>query len=436
MDEVKEIEVQQNAEEVKTGENKRTDPNSYKLMRDMLKEMKEYEKMMEEQTLSVLDGTYNLSSASIMGITVIPNSKIDQMSLEEINSFFKKYAKNKDVPSYYEDIEEAHESMHEVKKLQLNLLDMTEETKKIEEESNEILNDYAEFLSSEEVIKARQQRLENMKSLAEKETDEEKKRSILRMIKSMELTQSLDFIFERLNVFGKKEEDGVIDAFFNEKRGSYIIVKFKKKIGKFGFNVDLYKYFFNLEENFLDEKYHVFNNLFLFYYMRYVAHSDPYNSTDKLFVQSLTSAIANLVYHKFPSTATEKHFVHVLEKFETFFEDKRDYFYENNTTRPGHPIREEAVRKHEEERKTTLIAKMNELNIEGYDPNSTADELQNFFNEKMESLIAAEKAERETNKISEVKENEDGSVEITPVVESNTDEKTSDTDTGNDAEDN
>ena len=429
MDENKELEVQQNAEtneEVVSTESINTnesasvgEANSYKLIRDMLKEMKEYEKMMEDETRSILDTTYNLNSAAIMGISIIPQSKIDEMTIEEINNFFVRYRKNANRVNTFTDATEANEAINEVKKLQIDLIDMHDETKKIEEEANDIFNEYSNFLSSEEVINARKKRLANMKDLAEKETDETKKREMLKKIEVMELTQSLDFIFTRLDKFGDKEKKNIINSFFNEQRGSYIIEKFKTRIVKFGFNADLYKYFFNLEENFLDEKYHPFNNLFLFYYMRFVAYSDPFNQNDKLYVQSLTSSIANLVYHKFPSkksensdtennedkehtvNAAEKHFIAILEKFDSLFEDKREFFYENNTTRPGHPTREKMSKKHEAERKKALIDKMDELHIEGYDINASADEIQKFFNEKMEQLIEADRKEREEKKKTE-----------------------------------
>ena len=292
-------------------------------------------------------------------------------------------------------------------------MEVENEYKKIQADSNDILNDYAEFLSSEKVIAARKARLERMKELAKSETNETKRREMEKKIRYMEMTQSLDFIFTRLDTFGDKEKKNVINAFFDDKRGSYVINRYKDKIVKFGFDVNLYKYFFNLEENFLSEEYHPFNNLFLFYYMRFVAYSDPYKEEDKLYVQSLTSAIANLIYHRFPKdkketddsaidesnvNAAEQRFIKILEKFASFFEDQREYFFENNTMRPGHPIREEMTAKREMERKAELIKKMSELNITGYDENMSANELQEYFNSKLDEVIEQQKKERDAEK--------------------------------------
>ena len=393
--------------------NKADSPDSYSLIRDMMKEMKEYQKMMEDETRNILHRNYHLSDEVMVPLAFISKSKIDEMSLDEINKFFDKHVYQKSTSMEYDDVEEARLAMHEIKKLQYNLMEVENEYKKIQSESNEILNDYAEFLSSEKVIVARKARLERMKELAKSETNETKRREMEKKIRYMEMTQSLDFIFTRLDTFGDKEKKNVINAFFDDKRGSYVINRYKDKIVKFGFDVNLYKYFFNLEENFLSEEYHPFNNLFLFYYMRFVAYSDPYKEEDKLYVQSLTSAIANLIYHRFPKdkketddsaidesnvNAAEQRFIKILEKFASFFEDQREYFFENNTMRPGHPIREEMTAKREMERKAELIKKMSELNITGYDETMSANELQEYFNSKLDEVIEQQKKERDAEK--------------------------------------
>jgi hypothetical protein len=302
--------------------------------------------------------------------------------------------------------------MKEVKELQMNLYSAEQEASKLKEQSQDILNDYFEYLSSPEVVAARKNRLEKMRELTESETDEVKKSNMTRMLNSMEQADNMEFIFNRFYNDALKESDSVIDAFFDEKRGSYVIDRYKKKITKFGFDLNLYKYFFNLEENFLDQKYHAFNNLFLFYYMRFIAYSDPYDKTDKLFVQSITSAIANMVYHKFNSKMEEQKFIHVIEKFENYFMDKYDYFMENNTTRPGHPVREQASAKYEADQKARLMAKMDELGIAGYDESMSAKEMHEYFNTKMDEMLAIQKEEKERK--SKVAENEDGSITVEP----------------------
>ena len=388
-------------------------PKDYSVIRDMLKEMDDWNKMLKDETHSILKNTYGLTNFAVLGMIPYTDEKIEAMTLEEINAFMEKY-KDPNVSNVktIDTLEDGIKIMKEVKELQMNLYSAEEEASKLKEQSQDILNDYFEYLSSPEVVEARRKRLDKMRELAEAETDEYKKYQINKMIESMTHADSMEFIFTRFYNNAVKESDSVLTAFFDERKGSYIIDRFKRKITKFGFDANLYKYFFNLEENFLDEKYHAFNNLFLFYYMRFIAYADPYDKTDKLFVQSLTSAIANMVYHKFNSKMEEQKFIHIIEKFEEYFIDKHDYFIENNTTHPNHPVRIQATTKYETDQKNLLISKMNELGITGYDESMTAKEMHEYFNTKMDEMLEAQKKEKAAKSI--VTENEDGSIEIKP----------------------
>ena len=399
-----------------TNETQSFSPKDYAVIRDMMKEMDDWNKMLKDETHSILKNTYGLTNFAIVGIIPYTDEKIESMTLEEVKTFFENH-KDHNVSHTYEldTLEDAIKAMKEIKELQMNLYSAEQESLKLKEQSQNILNEYFEFLSSPEVVDARKNRLAKMKELAESETDELKKKSILRMIDTMERADNMEFIFDRFYRDAVGEADRMMELFFSERQGKYIIDKFKYKITRFGFDGNLYKYFFNLEENFLNEKYHAFNNLFLFYYMRLVAHANPSDKTDKLFVQSITSAMANMIYHKFSSTTEEQNFIHVIEKFENnFFMDKYDYFMENNTTRPGHPVREAASAKYEADQKARLIAKMDELGITDYDENMNAKDLYKFFNTKMDEMLEAQKKEKEAK--STVIENEDGSVTIEPDI--------------------
>ena len=392
-------EVAENTAEVSesTNESASVSPQDYAVMRDMMKEMDEWNRMLKDETHSILKNTYGLTNFAILGIIPYTDEKIESMTLEDVKEFFEKFKdENTHTNLAIETVEDGIRYMKEIKELQMNLYSAEQEAAKLKEQSQDILNDYFEYLNSPKVVEARRKRLENMKALADAETDEGKRYTMLRMINSMEQADNMEFIFKRFYEDAAKEVKSVTESFFDDKRGSYVIQRYKDKIGKFGFDVNLYKYFFNLEENFLDEKYHAFNNLFLFYYMRFVAYARPHDKTDKLFVQSITSAMANMIYHKFNSTMEEQRFIHIIEKFENdFFMDQHDYFMENNTTRPNHPVRVQASAKYEADQKAKLIAKMNEMGITGYDENMSAKELHQYFNDKMDEMLAAQKKERE-----------------------------------------
>lgn len=388
-------------------------PQDYAIIRDMMKEMDEWNKMLKDETHSILKNHYGLTNFAIFDIIPYTDEKIENMTLDNIKEFIEKHKdQNVNNTPDIESLEDGIKVMKEIKELQMNLYSAEQEAAKLKEQSQDILNDYFEYLSSPEVAAARKNRLEKMKELAEAETDTIKKINMKKMINSMEQADTMEFIFKRFHDDAVNELDSVMRSFFDERRGSYVIDRYKKRITKFGFDINLYKYFFNIEENFLNEKYHAFNNLFLFYYMRFIGHADPYNKTDKLFVQSITSALANMIYHKFNSTTEEQKFIHIIEKFEDFFMDKYDYFMENNTTRPGHPVREQASAKYEADQKARLIAKMDEIGITGYNESMTAKEMYEYFNTKMDELLEEQKKEREAKSV--VTENSDGSITIEP----------------------
>ena len=404
------------AEVDNTSEQESFNPQDYSIIRDMIKEMDEWNKMLKDETHSILKNQYGLTNFAIFDIIPYTDEKIESMTFDEIKDFIEKH-RDQNVTHIFdiESLEDGIKTMKEIKELQMNLYSAEQEASKLKEQSQDILNDYFEYLSSPEVIAARRNRLEKMKELADAETDTLKKNEMLRMINSMEQADTMEFIFKRFYDDVVKESESVMRSFFDEQRGKYIIDRYKKRITKFGFNVDLYKYFFNIEETFMDEKYHAFNNLFLFYYMRFIGYANPDNKTDKLYVQSITSALANMIYHKFNSTIEEQKFINIIEKFENYFMDKYDYFMENNTTRPGHPVREHASAKYEADQKARLIAKMNEIGITGYDESMTAKEMYEYFNAEMDKILESQRKEREA-KTSVVTENEDGSVTIEPDV--------------------
>ena len=122
--------------------------------------------------------------------------------------------------------------------------------------------------------------------------------------------------------------------------------------------------------------------------MRYVGYADPYDKTQSSFVKVFTSTLANLIYHKFPSNDSEKKFLEIVRKFDDMFMDKRDYFIENNTTHPTHPVRVETSQKAEADRKNSIIAKMDELGLTGYDSNQTSEELKKYMKDELDRIIS------------------------------------------------
>ena len=276
----------------------------YKLIIDMIHEMDEQYKILRDSAESTIKNTFGLNPEILDIMIKYTKDEIPNLSNEDIKDFIKEFYTGDSIKEEYnsKSSEELHKIMSEIKDMSLMILSAQESANQLKEESKDILNDYFQYMSSDKVKAARQKRLDTMKeALNDENLDEYHRHKIENMISIMESTMNFDFMLERFNKYGKQEVESINRQFLDSRYGTSIIERYTRKIPKFGFKADIYKHFFNLEETFLGEQYQVFNNLFLFIYMRMVAHSDPYIQKEKMFVQAITGAIADLIYHKFSS---------------------------------------------------------------------------------------------------------------------------------------
>lgn len=421
VDEEKEEALEESSDEV-------TEPSDYRVVLDLIKEMQSQYQTLKEFSEQRIKADYGLNSDVLMDILSLTKEDIDQISLEEGKDFLSKHMEEPELldtlikenqitgpdEDNYTEVGALRHILQDIKEDSMNLFSTEQEMKKLRNDSSDILNEYFTYLSSKEAQQQRMKRLKRMKEAAEKESNEVEKKKIMKMISAMEASYDLSFLFTRFEKLGKKEISSIKEAYFDKNKGSYIIDKYKTKIKNFGFEPKLYHYFFNIEENFLEEEYHIYNNLFLFIYMRMVAYNDPYDKTEKMYIQSLTSNLANLIYHRFDSTENEKNFLEIIKKVLNHFEEYRDYFKEYNTTQPTHPARIEAMRKHETKRKEMLIEKMTQLKITGFDEEASANELQEYLNTAIEEMVKSQTKETNLETV-EVDESEDG-ISIAPVM--------------------
>lgn len=285
------------------------------------------------------------------------------------------------------------------------------ELEAMKRESSTIVSDRIKQLQSAgNTREKREEKLKALKDASLIEVDIYSKKKIDEKIAELESSLNFDFLTKRL-ANNPKEAETIMNTFFDKRKGSYVIDKYVNRIHLFKYEEGIYKLFFNLEENFLPEEYHPFNNLFLFIYMRFVAYRDPYKSLDYVQVHALTDAISMLVYHIYNKKKDElegntedeevlkdkqdyeQDTIDLIKKVDDFFMEYLNIFMERNQTRPGHPLRIQAAEKREAERKTMLINQLKSMNIEGYDESWTADELQRFFNDQYENLVKTQQDE-------------------------------------------
>lgn len=394
MEEVKNVpNVEENIPETKPEETEKISSSDYKLIVDMIREVDEQYNTLKETLSLMVTNTYGLNPDVLDMILPYEKEQISSLTDDDIKAFLNQYLII-DTDTRYSDMshEELVESMTHIKDASLVLLSTKKEADEIKESSSDVLKEYFSYMTSDKVRKSREKRLESMKKALELETDEVKINKIKKMINTIESSLNFSFIKERFDELGNKELENIKDGYFTMNRGSYIIERYTKRIVKFGYNPDIYKYFFNIEENFLPKKYSPFNNLFLFIYMRQVAYADPYDKNEKMLVQSLTGALANLIYHKFDSLESEQFFIQVITEILDLFAnneefDYLEYFKENNMTYEEHPARKQADAAHETKRKESLIRMLTSMKINSFDDSMTADELQEIYNRETELMI-------------------------------------------------
>lgn len=280
----------------------------------------------------------------------------------------------------------------EIKDGLTQLNDFKSQSVEMTEKAREIQEKYFNYISSPEYKAKRRAAVQKMREEAENETDPDKKRSIVKMLDAIDSANTLNFLFDRINKVGTKEIESIKNSFFDSARSSMIMKKYETRLPRYGYEKNIHRKFFNLEEMFLPEEYHVFNNMFLFHVMRFISYTDSYNKIDTLYVSAILLNLYNLVYHRFESPEAEAEFISVIKRFDNYFEPYRDYINEHNATHPGHPARikyhEEREKEEEEKRRLMIIAGLQNAGIEP-DTNLDTETLKAMLND----VIAKEKAE-------------------------------------------
>ena len=150
--------------------------------------------------------------------------------------------------------------------------------------------------------------------------------------------------------------------------------------------------------------------------MRRIGYLDFNNKNDSLIAQAFTSALANLIYHKFANTDEEKEFIDVIKKTLDYFSKYADKYENENTTYKNHPDRIEFEKKHSENRFKEIKEKCERMKIPIPKNNMSADEFQQYYNEKINEMINSQLEAEEARK-SDPKVEIDGAEEILDTID-------------------
>lgn len=272
----------------------------------------------------------------------------------------------------------------------VNYADAIKEKDNLEKEIRDITNKSYDASTSG---KARMEKVESLQKKLDEETDPVEKAKIQKMLDTIRKTEDLSFLTDRIVKLGDNEVRNIINTFFNAKRSSLIMEKFRIRIKRLGYDENTYKMFFNIEEMFLPEEYYPMNNMFLFVAMRFISYADTNNKNDALFCSSLLIKMYNLVYHRFSTPEEEKEFINQIKAVDDYFVPHTATLEEKNVTSPNHPARQEARAENEAKLRESLCNAIHDHGKELTDEvvKMSVKELKEY----LEKIVAEEKAEKE-----------------------------------------
>lgn len=328
---------------------------------------------MEKKREDILETTKDKNEAE---------KKINELDVEVEHNFEEEYPKYR--------LEFMRKFLRELRKDQLDIKEGDRQVQEIEEEIHQLIDDDVMRKTSKEYSDHLDEKKQELEKELEMTKDEKEKKRIIAQITEIENYKDFKFLFKRIKKYGDKELESIKEGFFDNAKSSYTMNKFRTKLGQLKYDPKIYLSLLNLEEKYLDEKYHVFNNLFLFNVVRYVAYTDTNKKEDRQCVSALISNLLNLVYNKFSSDVVRAGFIHMICDCLDQFEKYRDYFDKENILHPNHPTRIARDEHHEKEVREMIYANLADAGYEVTDEVKALDlpDLRKFYDEYIERTLA------------------------------------------------
>lgn len=360
----------------------KTSINTIKDLTEAIGMLKDQTKNLEDFLNTCLHQQFYIENSKIID-DLMPYSISDIKEFDEsfCRDFLSRYiSKNSSIEKLIADTIKDGESDDDVlhrllifiKSEYLKIVKFKLEIRGFETETDELFDDYIKEYNSTEKFDARQKNLEKMKDDIDSEQDDDRRHEMETKFDILNSAFNLDFILNRLT---DKEVENIVHIFFNTEKSAYTINRYKKSMHMHHLNPDMYTKFFNIEEYFCGEDYYQYNNLFLFIYMRFVAYHKPNDKASKIFVQSINTALTNLMYHKFNSPEYEEKMINFIKAVDDRFAAYKDKFEDDNIMNPRNPINMMRRKKHDYERREEIknaMSKFN-INIDDFDHKSVSD---------------------------------------------------------------
>ena len=298
---------------------------------------------------------YNLNDLLLDHLAILTVEDIDKMTPAEIGDFLEShnndkyaleaaYLKNTAGETKYEFSKNA---LNGIREMYLNYMDVNKERMNLLKEAKSIHDNYNSYINSDTYKENRNLMISAMEKKLESMDDCLEKRKLQERIEVLKTAKSCAFILDRFTSGDpKKEADSVIKQFFDDRLSSSTLARFREKSTKFNISGKVFRSLYNLEERFLSEEYHPFNNLFLYYIARFVVHCDPSDPKDKNKVEELFINLIRLSEERL-SDEDKNNFIKLMKGFYMYIvtPETTEKFKEKNTTYKNHPKRLEEKNK-------------------------------------------------------------------------------------------
>ena len=167
-------------------------------------------------------------------------------------------------------------------------------------EYTQLHNAYLTLIEFEE-----DKKMEEMRKLAEKEEDDEKRMKMLRSIDTYYSNKYLDFLGDELK---ERSFKGILSAFSDERKVDYWIKRTRDKLKQLKLSSKFILEISQFEKRYLEEKYHKASNILLLYFMNKIIYSNMYetNSIDRAQCICMVITLDNLICNRLDDERKER----------------------------------------------------------------------------------------------------------------------------------
>lgn len=239
-----------------------------------------------------------------------------------------------DTEEHIENILSAFDSMLDYIDTETTYQDLERQVNDETKKMVNYLNSNEHYVKKQELVAEQKERLKEQEAVQGHERNMKEIKRLRNFIAVSEGQFNLSFIND-----SRVTTKNTVEVYFDPKKSSYVVQKYYDKCNQIHLNADVFKYFMNIEEKYLEERYHPFNNLFLFRCMRYIGTLDVTDSEQQF--RTIVGTLTKIVYDRFPNEDTKETALNAIRSYlDRFIEDGyTEEFMEKNISYPKHPER-------------------------------------------------------------------------------------------------